>query len=67
MLRDKNVMKDKAVRFHIRAVKGTHCYVTKNRKESECIFDSGSRLYILDVHSAIDGKLDIDAVLLEGA
>lgn len=66
MLRDKNIMRDKAVRFNIRAVKGTHCYVTKNRKESEAIFDAGSRLYILDVHSSIDGKLDIDAVLLEG-
>lgn len=61
---DKNIMKDKAVMFNIKAKKGTNCYVAKNRKESECIFGDGSKLTIADVSwNEISRQWIIDAII----
>lgn len=65
MVKDKNIMKNKSVRMTISAVKGTHCYVPTNRRESELIFGDNTSLFITDVSVALDGKLEIFAVLLE--
>lgn len=65
MIKEKNIMQDKSVRITISAVKGTHCYVPTNRKESEVIFGDNTDLYITDAKTAVDGKLEIFAILLE--
>ena len=46
VVRDKNIMKDKLVLYEIKAPKETHCYVTKNRAESECILGENTKLVI---------------------
>lgn len=48
-VRDKNIMKDKPVLFEILAPKETPCYITKNRKESECILADNIPIRIEDV------------------
>lgn len=65
-LKDKNVMKDKPVRLSISAVKGTHCYIPDNRKESEAIFADKSQMYISNVSRSIDNKVEIFVTLLKG-
>lgn len=47
---DKNVMQDKGVLLRIKVPKGTNAYVTTNYKESEIIFNRGSRLEIINSH-----------------
>lgn len=42
----KNIMQDKLVVYEIKAPKETHCYITKNRKESECILGENTKLVI---------------------
>lgn len=49
VLPNKNIMQDKAVMLQVYAPKGTHCYVTKNRKESEAILADGSTFLIKEV------------------
>ena len=46
-IRDKNIMKDKAVLFEIHAPKGTQAYIPQNRKESECLLADGTE-YIIE-------------------
>lgn len=65
VLPQKNIMKDKAVLFKIRAKKGTHCYVPVNRKESECIFADDSKLFIKDVQFDDNAKKWIITVDIE--
>lgn len=45
-IRDKNIMKDKAVLFEIHAPKGTQAYIPQNRKESECLLADGTEYVI---------------------
>ncbi len=47
--RDRNIMRDKAVLFEIHAPSGTHCYIPKNKKESECILGENQRMLIENV------------------
>lgn len=45
-------MTDKAVRIELKATKGTNAYVTKNKKESECILggdEKGLDFYINNI------------------
>jgi hypothetical protein len=52
VVQDKNIMTDKAVRFELKAPKGTNAYVTKNKKESECILggdEKGLDFYINNI------------------
>ena len=65
-LRDKNIMSDKPVRMSINVAKGTHCYIPKNKKESECIFADKSRLLLTDAIDSIDGKIELVFTLIEG-
>lgn len=46
VVRGQNIMKDKLVLYEIKAPKETHCYVTKNRAESECILGENTKLVI---------------------
>ena len=45
---DKNVMQEKGIRLNIKVPKGSKGYITTNYKESEIIFDKGSKIEILD-------------------
>lgn len=45
---DKNVMTDKSIKMIIKAPKNTPAYVTTNYKESEIIFDEGTKLYLVN-------------------
>ena len=47
--RGRNIMQDKAVLFEIHAPSGTHCYIPKNKKESECILGENQRMLIENV------------------
>lgn len=47
IVKSKNIMKDKAVLLEIHAPAGTHAYVPKNRKESECILGDHTT-YVLE-------------------
>ncbi len=47
---DKNVMQEKSVVLNIKVPKGTNGYITTNYKESEIIFDRGTKLEIYDSH-----------------
>ena len=52
VVQDKNIMTDKAVRFELKTPKGTNAYVTKNKKESECILggdEKGLDFYINNI------------------
>jgi hypothetical protein len=52
VVQDKNIMTDKAARFELKAPKGTNAYVTKNKKESECILggdEKGLDFYINNI------------------
>ena len=42
-------MSNKAVKFVIEAPKGTHCYIPKNAKESECILGENTKLYLSEI------------------
>ena len=68
VVQDKNIMTDKAVRIELKAPKGTNAYVTKNRKESECILggsQEGLNLYINKMYySEIARKVVIEAYVL---
>ena len=68
VVQDKNIMTDKAVRIELKAQKGTNAYVTKNRKESECIIggsQEGLNLYINKMYySEIARKVVIEAYVL---
>lgn len=68
VVQDKNIMTDKAVRIELKAPKGTNAYVTKNRKESECILggsQEGLNLYINKMYySEIVRKVVIEAYVL---
>ena len=65
LVKEKNIMKDKPVLLQIKAPKGTHCYIPKNIKESECILPDNQRMMIEDVeYSAIAQKWIITARLL---
>lgn len=46
---DKNIFKNKAVKFELKAAKGTNAFVTTNMTESECVMggsEEGASLYI---------------------
>ena len=47
---DKNVMQEKSVRLNIKVPKETNRYITTNYKESEIIFDRGTKLEVLNAH-----------------
>lgn len=47
---DKNVMQEKSVRLNIKVPKEVKGYITTNYKESEIIFDRGTKIEILDAH-----------------
>lgn len=68
VVQDKNIMTDKAVRIELNAPKGTNAYVTKNRKESECILggsQEGLNIYINKMYySEIVRKVVIEAYVL---
>lgn len=65
VLPNKNIMHDKSVLFRINAKKGTKCFVTSNRKESECIFADNSKLFITDVQFDEDARKWIFTVDIE--
>ena len=60
---DKNVMQDKGVLLRIKVPKGTNAYVTTNYKESEIIFDRGSRLEIINAHVENNRTANVKVVL----
>lgn len=63
---DKNIMKDKAVLFNIKAPKGTHAYLPENRKESECILGENTTFVIENVeYNVIGRKWVFDVVVVE--
>ena len=68
VVQDKNIMTDKAVRFELKTPKGTNAYVTKNKKESECILggdDKGLDLYIDNIRfSELTHQVIIEAFVL---
>lgn len=43
-------MQEKSVRLNIKVPKETNGYITTNYKESEIIFDRGTKLEVLNAH-----------------
>lgn len=60
---DKNVMQDKGVLLRIKVPKSTNAYVTTNYKESEIIFDRGSRLEIINTYIENNRTANVKVVL----
>ena len=60
---DKNVMQEKGVLLRIKVPKGTNAYATTNYKESEIIFDRGSRLEIINAHIENNRTANVKIVL----
>jgi len=62
-----NVMIDKSVRMNIKVPSGVNGYITRNNHESEIIFDTNTRLKILDAYPANDSgrtrEVVIDAII----
>lgn len=66
MLKDKNIMQDKAVLFNIKAPKGTHAYIPENRKESECILGENTVFAVENVeYDTMVHKWIFDVVVIE--
>lgn len=66
-LPEKNIMKGKPVILKIRAKKGTHCYVSDNRKESECVFKDGAIFEPIEVDfDEVERKWIFTMDLIEG-
>lgn len=64
IIKDNNIMTDKSVRLTINAPKETHCYIPKNKRESECILGENSRFYITDIKESDDGKIEIFVTII---
>jgi hypothetical protein len=68
IVQSKNIMTDKAIRFELKTPAGTSAYVTKNKKESECILggdDKGLDLYIDNIRfSELTHQVIIEAFVL---
>lgn len=65
MIPSKNVVSNgKAVRLTLKAEANTHCYVPKNKKESECILGDGTEYRFDDAFFTIDGVLEIVVTII---
>lgn len=66
-LPEKNIMKGKPVILKIRAKRGTHCYVSDNRKESKCVFKDGAIFEPIEVDfDEVERKWIFTMDLIEG-
>lgn len=60
---DKNVMQNRGIVLNIKVPAGTKGYISTNYRESEIIFDRGSKLEIKDVNITDGNKVIIDCVM----